>query len=350
VVHHGEALARESGDPSLAEAVASGRFEGLDGRLQALLAYATTLTRSPSEVAESDAEALRAAGLDDRAIVDANQVVAYFNYVNRIADGLGVELEPDWPADVRAPRSYALGSPLPVVDGDALPWLTVSQMRDVDRVMVDELAVPLERMAENAGRGLAELVRRTLGGDVSGRRVLVLAGTGGNGAGGLVAARLLLAAGAQVAVRLGAEPERLAPVPRAQHDSLLRLGVDAGYRPGEPLPEADLILDALLGYGQTGAPRGEAAGLIELTAGRRMLALDVPSGLELENGTLHDPHVRAEATLTLALPKEGLRSSGAGGAVGRLFLGDVSVPPSVYDRLGVPYRSPFGRGPLVRIA
>lgn len=55
-----------------------------------------------------DLDPLRAQGLDDRAIVDLNQVVAYFNYVNRIADGLGVELEQRWPADVRHHRDYRL--------------------------------------------------------------------------------------------------------------------------------------------------------------------------------------------------------------------------------------------------
>jgi len=55
---------------------------------------------------EADVEALRSAGLTDRDIVDANQVVAYFNYVNRIADGLGVELEPDWPPETRRPRRH----------------------------------------------------------------------------------------------------------------------------------------------------------------------------------------------------------------------------------------------------
>ena len=53
-----------------------------------------------------DIDVLRAHGLDDRAIVDANQVVSYFNYVNRVADGLGVELEPSWPPELRAPRKY----------------------------------------------------------------------------------------------------------------------------------------------------------------------------------------------------------------------------------------------------
>jgi uncharacterized peroxidase-related enzyme len=60
-----------------------------------LLEYAVKLTRAPEWMTEADVDALRRAGLDDRAVVDANQVVAYFNYVNRIADGLGVGLEPD---------------------------------------------------------------------------------------------------------------------------------------------------------------------------------------------------------------------------------------------------------------
>jgi alkylhydroperoxidase family enzyme len=55
-----------------------------------------------------DVDALRAAGLSDRDIVDANQVTAYFNYVNRVADGLGVELEDEWPPEARRPRTYAI--------------------------------------------------------------------------------------------------------------------------------------------------------------------------------------------------------------------------------------------------
>lgn len=91
--HHGEALGRESGDASLAEAVASVDLDRLTPRIAALCRYAVDLTRKPSASRIEDLAPLRAAGLDDRAIVDANQVVAYFNYVNRIAHGLGVELE-----------------------------------------------------------------------------------------------------------------------------------------------------------------------------------------------------------------------------------------------------------------
>ena len=62
-------------------------------REQALLRYADKLTRTPAAVNAADIEALREAGLDDRAIHDAAAVVAYFAFVNRIASGLGVELE-----------------------------------------------------------------------------------------------------------------------------------------------------------------------------------------------------------------------------------------------------------------
>jgi NAD(P)H-hydrate epimerase len=87
------------------------------------------------------------------------------------------------------------GEPFPVVDPRALPWLSVEQMREVDRIMVDELGISLVRMMENGGRGLAEVARDLLGGDAAERSVLVLAGPGGNGGGGLVAARHLTVAG-----------------------------------------------------------------------------------------------------------------------------------------------------------
>jgi uncharacterized peroxidase-related enzyme len=95
-VHHSAALLRESGSAALAEAVASLDLERLPARLGALCRYAIKLTRDPQAMVESDLTPLRAAGLTDRDIVDLNQVAAYFNYVNRVADGLGVELEGRW--------------------------------------------------------------------------------------------------------------------------------------------------------------------------------------------------------------------------------------------------------------
>lgn len=107
-MHHSAALARESGDAALGEAVVSGRFDQLGNRLTALLEYAIALTVAPRDVERADVQRLQDAGLSARDVIDANQVVAYFNYVNRIAEGLGVELEDSWPDAVREPRDYAL--------------------------------------------------------------------------------------------------------------------------------------------------------------------------------------------------------------------------------------------------
>jgi NAD(P)H-hydrate epimerase len=230
-----------------------------------------------------------------------------------------------------------------------VPWLSVAQMREVDRLMVDELGISLVRMMENAGRNLAVLARRFLGGSADGRQVVVMAGPGGNGGGGLVAARHLAVAGARVAVRLATAVERLAPAPAEQLEILRRMNVDIAVGPPVDAPDADLVLDALLGYSQSGDPRGNAAALIEWSATRRVLSLDTPSGLELTSGDIRRPAVCAEATLTLALPKSGLRAPGAADAVGALYLADISVPALVYKRLALPYASPFGAGPIVEL-
>ena len=141
-----------------------------------------------------------------------------------------------------------------------------------------------------------------------------------------------------VEVCLSASPLALTPVPREQLEILLRIGVKvAPRRPGTAMP--DLVLDAILGYSQSGDPRGAAAELIEWTAERRVLALDNPSSLELSTGQVRSPAVRAAATMTLALPKDGLRVSGVAAHVGEVYLADISVPTLVHERLGLNYRS-----------
>ncbi len=81
---------------ALVDRVAAGwRTAGLDARTVALLEYAEKLSLAPAGMGEGDVAALRRAGWDDRAIHDATQVCAYFNYINRVADALGVEPE-DW--------------------------------------------------------------------------------------------------------------------------------------------------------------------------------------------------------------------------------------------------------------
>jgi uncharacterized peroxidase-related enzyme len=74
------------------------RRAGLEPPLHALCEFAQRLTRMPAAVGAGDVEALRAHGWTDAAIHDAIQVIAYFNYVNRVAEAVGIEDEPEWPS------------------------------------------------------------------------------------------------------------------------------------------------------------------------------------------------------------------------------------------------------------
>ena len=92
-----------SGDAELARAVKSDyRTAALAPRERALLAYAVKLTRAPATMSREDVVALRGHGYDDRAILDATHVAGYFNHINRLADALGLDLEPEMPPDPRS--------------------------------------------------------------------------------------------------------------------------------------------------------------------------------------------------------------------------------------------------------
>ncbi|MDP9428412.1 MAG: NAD(P)H-hydrate epimerase [Actinomycetota bacterium] len=223
-------------------------------------------------------------------------------------------------------------------------------MREVDRIMVEELGIGLHQMMENAGRALARRARLMLGGDAAGQRVTVLAGPGGNGGGGMVAARRLSIWGAEVTVILGQPDGQLAGVPAQQLSILRRMGLSV-LEPEPHLPAADLIIDALIGYSLTGAPRSPISELIDAAnaAGVPILALDIPSGLDSDRGVRQNPCISAAGTLTLALPKIGLLQRSAMPAVGELFLADISVPAVVYGRIGLQVADIFARDDVVAL-
>ncbi len=93
--HHRRGLRRLLKDDELVDRIATDYTKaGLDDRRLAMLRYADKLTRQPSAMKKADVEDLRAVGFDDLDILNLAEVTAYYAYVNRIADGLGVELEP----------------------------------------------------------------------------------------------------------------------------------------------------------------------------------------------------------------------------------------------------------------
>jgi NAD(P)H-hydrate epimerase len=234
-----------------------------------------------------------------------------------------------------------------------LPALSAEQMREVDRLMVEVYHIELIQMMENAGRNLAGLARRLLDGDIEDRPIVVLAGRGNNGGGGLVAARHLLNWGAWVQILLTHRPAEFQGVPAHQLQILESMGMPLAWaEEGWELPPTDLVIDAVIGYGLRGEPRGAAADLIRLANSSLapILSLDVPSGLDATRGRPGTPCVHAAATMTLALPKSGLLTAEASTARGDLYLADISVPPQLYDHLGLAVPGLYGDGTVVKMA
>jgi NAD(P)H-hydrate epimerase len=230
-------------------------------------------------------------------------------------------------------------------------------MREVDRLMVEEYGIVLLQMMENAGRNLARLAV-TLAAGVRDRSVLVLAGKGNNGGGGMVAARHLSNMGGHVCVILPVAVRELMDVPAHQASTLRRMGVELLEAEDTPqtrldrlFGETDLIVDALIGYSLTGAPRGRFAVLIEgaNAGGKPIVSLDVPSGVDAGSGTVYEPSIKAVATLTLALPKTGLGTPEVRERLGELFLADLSVPPSLYRRLELEVGPLFADSGAIRL-
>ncbi|MBI5303418.1 MAG: peroxidase-related enzyme [Chloroflexi bacterium] len=102
-MHHGEGLRRLTHKPKLvAQLKDDYRTAPLSPRDRAMLDYSTKLTREPWAMVENDVQALRDVGFTDTDILDIAQIVGYFAYVNRIADGLGVRVEPEKWKEIRA--------------------------------------------------------------------------------------------------------------------------------------------------------------------------------------------------------------------------------------------------------
>ncbi len=119
------------------------------------------------------------------------------------------------------------------------------------------------------------------------------------------------------------------------------------------LPPADLVIDSLIGYSLVGHAQGTVAALIEAanSHGAPILALDVPSGLNITTGAVSDCTVPADATMTLALPKVGLRAEAAKPFIGELYLADISVPTELYAKppLSLEVENVFAKNEIVRL-
>ena len=240
-----------------------------------------------------------------------------------------------------------------------LPAVSAAQMREIDRLAVEDFGIELAQMMELAGAGLARVAAQMLD-SVRDSRVTVLVGPGNNDGGGLVAARHLANRGSLLHVVLSRPVRQLAENSRRRVATLIAMNVPACVIPWDLadgefdalMAGSDLLIDALLGYAAAGPARGAVAMIAEkaIASGTDTLSLDLPSGIDPDTGAADGPAITATATMTLALPKLGLLSEPGRRRSGSIYLADIGLPAALYRRAGLEFDDPFRAGQLVRLA
>jgi hydroxyethylthiazole kinase-like uncharacterized protein yjeF len=197
----------------------------------------------------------------------------------------------------------------------------VRQAHDVAAVRAAEQALmatlPDGALMQRAATGLAIETSRFLG-RTYGSSVLLLVGGGSNGADALWAGAQLARRGAQVSAVL---------VGRTSDEAALRALTTAGGRVGQARATADVVLDGLVGIGGTGALRDEAAALVADLDARRVVAVDVPSGVDADTGVVAGAAVDAALTVTFGTLKPGLLVGDGRARAGRVHLVDIGLGP-----------------------
>jgi NAD(P)H-hydrate epimerase len=162
----------------------------------------------------------------------------------------------------------------------------------------------------------------------------VLSGKGNNGGDGLAAARHLSRWGRLHSVT-ALDRDALKGPAAKEAEALERLGITIGREPD--LVGAELVLDAIFGTGLGRPPEGTAAEWIEAinASNKRVIAADLPSGLEADNGRALNPTVRAQLTVTLGLPKAGLLANDGPAHAGEVWVADIGIPTQAYEALGI---------------
>ncbi|MCP5067550.1 MAG: NAD(P)H-hydrate dehydratase [bacterium] len=225
------------------------------------------------------------------------------------------------------------------------PLLTADEMRALDRHTIEELGVAGELLMECAGQLVARRAEAML---AAGGQVWILCGAGNNGGDGWVAGRHLHARGVPVQIVPATPPGELRGDAAANAARAERVGVPTGARlraqPG------DVIVDALFGTGLRRPVRGDAARWIrklsQRPSGVRVLAVDLPSGLNADTGQVLGAAVEADATLTLGLPKLGLALEPGRSHAGEIHLGRIGIldeAPQVHPQAELWTRRAVGR-------
>lgn len=214
--------------------------------------------------------------------------------------------------------------------------LTRDQVRQVDKIAIEQFGIPGVVLMENAGRGCVDLMRQV---GISGA-VLICCGAGNNGGDGFVIARRLLNLGVQCEVCLFSDREKFTGdalvnfrVLQNMHAKIRDWKDISPNELNEMAARFDWIVDALLGTGMRGAVREPMTSGIEWMNGARAkkLAVDIPSGLDCDAGTFENIAFKADYTCTFVAEKTGMQKESAKAWTGEIHVVDIGAPPAAIE-------------------
>jgi NAD(P)H-hydrate epimerase len=212
--------------------------------------------------------------------------------------------------------------------------LSRAEVRELDRRAIEEYGLPGVVLMENAGRGAAEVLLRL---DGSGR-VVLCCGKGNNGGDGFVIARHLDNRQVPVRVLLFARPEELTGDAAVNYHVIARSDVPVVVLPDDAILQTELsqaswVIDALFGTGLSGPVRPPFDRVIAAIndSGKRVFAVDIPSGLDCDTGQPLGPTVRAEHTATFVALKTGFANPAAKQWVGQVHVVDIGAPRKLLE-------------------
>ncbi|MCK4224944.1 MAG: NAD(P)H-hydrate dehydratase [candidate division Zixibacteria bacterium] len=214
--------------------------------------------------------------------------------------------------------------------------VTSSQMRNIDKKTIEGIGIPGLELMEKAGRGTA-LVAKEMLGDPQNKVVIIFCGRGNNGGDGFVVGRHLSQWGAQVEFLLTAKRNEIKGDAKTNLEKAVDLDLPiVEIAKKEEIPsriKAHLIVDALFGTGFVGEIKGYLKDIIERinSSGIPILSVDIPSGLHADTGGFTGPCVKANRTVTMALPKIGHFFFPGKEMSGKVSVVDIGVPPHVVE-------------------
>ncbi len=217
---------------------------------------------------------------------------------------------------------------------DGLKSLSRRQVREFDRLAIEQWGVPGVVLMENAGRGATDAIEDFFGG-ATGKSIAVISGVGNNGGDGFVIARHLHLRGASIRVFVVGDTAKMTADASTNFAILKPLEIDVHHLASEEIPNLsetlrgfDLIVDALGGTGISGPLRGDLAIAVAQinAAGKPIVAIDIPTGLDCDTGVAHEPTIKARLTVTFAARKIGFDVPGASDYTGKVVVADIGVP------------------------